>query len=66
MVKLGIYLLARFEPVIGSVRGGRDTLIAVAMITMLVAAFQAVRAENYKTVLAYSTVASLGILSRWR
>jgi multicomponent Na+:H+ antiporter subunit A len=29
---------------------------------MLVAAFQAVRAENYKTVLAYSTVASLGIL----
>ena len=62
MVKLGIYLLARFEPVIGSVRGGRDTLIAVAMVTMLVAAFQAVRAENHKTVLAYSTVASLGIL----
>ena len=62
MVKLGIYLLARFEPVIGSVRGGRDTLITVAMVTMLVAAFQAVRAENYKTVLAYSTVASLGIL----
>ena len=62
MVKLGIYLLARFEPVIGSVRGGRDTLIGVAMVTMLVAAFQAVRAENHKTVLAYSTVASLGIL----
>ena len=62
MVKLGIYLLARFEPVIGSVRGGRDTLITVAMVTMLVAAFQAVRAENHKTVLAYSTVASLGIL----
>ena len=62
MVKLGIYLLARFEPVIGAVPGGRDTLIAVAMVTMLVAAFQAVRAENHKTVLAYSTVASLGIL----
>ena len=62
MVKLGIYLLARFEPVIGSVRGGRDVLITVAMVTMLVAAFQAVRAENHKTVLAYSTVASLGIL----
>ena len=63
MVKLGIYLLARFEPVIGAVRGGRDTLITVAIVTMLVAAFQAVRAENYKTVLAYSTVASLGILA---
>jgi multicomponent Na+:H+ antiporter subunit A len=62
MVKLGIYLLARFEPVIGAVPGGRDVLIAVALVTMLVAAFQAVRSENYKTVLAYSTVASLGIL----
>ena len=62
MVKLGIYLLARFEPVIGAVQGGRDTVIAVALITMVVGAFQALRAENYKAVLAYSTVASLGIL----
>ena len=62
MVKLGIYLLARFEPVIGAVPGGRDTLIAVALTTMLVGAFQALRAENFKAVLAYSTVASLGIL----
>jgi multicomponent Na+:H+ antiporter subunit A len=62
MVKLGIYLLARFEPVIGGVRGGRDVLIGVALVTMLVGAFQALRAENYKAVLAYSTVASLGIL----
>ena len=62
MVKLGIYLLARFEPVIGAVPRGRDTLIAFALATMLIAAFQALRAENFKTVLAYSTVASLGIL----
>jgi multicomponent Na+:H+ antiporter subunit A len=62
MVKLGIYLLARFEPVIGAVPRGRDTLVAFALATMLVAAFQALRAENFKTVLAYSTVASLGIL----
>lgn len=62
MVKLGVYLLARFEPVIGAVPGGRDTLIAVALTTMLVGAYQALRAENFKAVLAYSTVASLGIL----
>ncbi len=62
MVKLGVYLLARFEPVIGAVPGGRDTLIAVALATMLVGAYQALRAENFKAVLAYSTVASLGIL----
>jgi len=62
MVKLGIYLLARFETVIAGVPLGRDTLISVAMATMLVGAYQALRAENYKSVLAYSTVASLGIL----
>jgi len=62
MVKLGIYLLARFEPVIAAVPGGRDILIGVAIATMLTGAYQALRAENFKAVLAYSTVASLGIL----
>ena len=62
MVKLGVYLLARFEPVIGQVPGGRDVLVAVALATMLTGAVQALRAENFKSVLAYSTVASLGIL----
>ena len=62
MVKLGIYLLARFEPVIAAVPGARDVVITVALATMLIGAFQAIRAENYKAVLAYSTVASLGIL----
>ncbi len=62
MVKLGVYLLARFEPLIGAVRGGREVVVGVALATMLVGAFQAIRAENYKAVLAYSTVASLGIL----
>jgi multicomponent Na+:H+ antiporter subunit A len=62
MVKLGVYLLARFEPVIGAVPAGRDTVIMVALATMLVGAFQALRAENYKAVLAYSTIVSLGIL----
>jgi len=62
MVKLGIYLLARFEPVIAATWWGRTTLITVACITMLVAAVQALRAESFKAALAYSTIASLGIL----
>lgn len=62
MVKLGIYLLARFEPLIGAVPGGRDWVIAIAIATMLVGALQAMRAEHYKSVLAYSTIASLGVL----
>lgn len=62
MVKLGIYLLARFEPVIDAVPGARDLVVGIAVATMLISAFQALRAENFKSVLAYSTVASLGIL----
>lgn len=62
MVKLGIYLLARFEPVIGLTEWGRPLLVAVACVTMLVAAVQALRAESFKAALAYSTIASLGIL----
>ncbi|WP_369062350.1 hydrogen gas-evolving membrane-bound hydrogenase subunit E [Caulobacter sp. 73W] len=63
MVKLGIYLLARFEPVFASVEWGRPTVITVACVTMVVAALQALRAENFKSALAYSTIASLGILT---
>jgi multicomponent Na+:H+ antiporter subunit A len=63
MVKLGIYLLARFEPVIAGMSWGRSTLITVAGITMVLAALQALRAENFKSALAYSTIASLGILT---
>ena len=63
MVKLGIYLLARFEPVVDMVSWGRAVVIVVACLTMLVAALQALRAENFKSALAYSTIASLGILT---
>lgn len=62
MVKLGVYLLARFEPVVAAVPWGRTTIIVVACVTMLVASIQALRAENFKSALAYSTMASLGIL----
>jgi multicomponent Na+:H+ antiporter subunit A len=41
---------------------GRAVVITVACITMLMAALQTLRAENFKSALAYSTIASLGIL----
>jgi len=63
MVKLGIYLLARFEPVFAATSWGRGAVITVACLTMLVSAAQALRAENFKSALAYSTIASLGILT---
>ncbi len=62
MVKLGIYLLARFDTIFADVPFFGFTLVVVGMITMLLAAFNAVRASGYKAVLAQSTVASLGIL----
>ncbi|HHZ8190560.1 TPA: hydrogen gas-evolving membrane-bound hydrogenase subunit E [Pseudomonas aeruginosa] len=62
MVKLGIYLLARFDGVFADVPAFGITLVAFGMATMMIAALNAIRATSYKAVLAQSTVASLGIL----
>ncbi|RUT28371.1 DUF4040 domain-containing protein [Arsenicitalea aurantiaca] len=62
MVKLGVYLLARFDSIFASVPAFGLTLVAFGSATMLIAAFLALRAIGYKGVLAQSTVASLGIL----
>lgn len=62
MVKLGIYLLARFDPVFSQVAWVGTTMVAFGGATMLIAAIQALRATEIKAVLAFSTVASLGTL----
>lgn len=62
MVKLGVYLLARFEVVFRDIPWFGATLVIIGSATMLVAALGAIRASGYKAVLAQSTVASLGIL----
>ena len=62
MVKLGIYLLARFDSVFADVPAFGITLVIFGTLTMAIAALNAIRATGYKSVLAQSTVASLGIL----
>ena len=62
MVKLGVYLLARFDQAFSDEPMFYLPLLALGGITMLVAALQALRSEGFKAVLAYSTVASLGTL----
>lgn len=62
MVKLGIYLLGRFDAAFAEVPAFGATLVVFGSLTMLIAAFNALRATGYKAVLAQSTVASLGIL----
>src|SRR5690606_8958220 len=62
MVKLGVYLLARLDPVFSQVAWVGATMVAFGGATMLIAAVQALRATEIKAVLAFSTVASLGTL----
>ncbi len=62
MVKLGVFLLARFDAVFAEVPAFGATLVVIGSTTMMIAALQALRAEGFKAVLAQSTVASLGIL----
>ncbi len=62
MVKLGIFLLARFDAVFAGMPFFGTTLVIVGSLTMTVAALRALHATGFKAVLAQSTVASLGIL----
>lgn len=61
MVKAGVFLIIKLAPVLGDNVAG----IMVAMvggITFLMASFAAISQSNAKKVLAYSTVANLGLI----
>jgi NADH-quinone oxidoreductase subunit L len=62
MVNAGVYLLARFYPAFSGVPGWKEAVIAVGVITALLAAFMALVATDLKRVLAYSTVSQLGYM----
>ena len=62
MVKAGVYLLARFTPMLGSHEWWNTTLIVVGGITMLYAAIHAFFRLDLKGILAYSTISALGVL----
>ena len=62
MVKAGIYLLLRFTPVLGDHSYWTTTLIIVGAVTMLYAAIHTLFRTDLKGILAYSTIAVLGIL----
>lgn len=61
MVKAGVYLLIRLAPALEHTKAG----LAIAMIgavTFMLASFLAVPQRNAKRVLAYSTIANLGLI----
>ncbi len=62
MVKAGIYLLARMTPVLGGTDYWSIPLIIVGGFTMLYSAIHAIFRTDLKGILAYSTIAALGIL----
>ncbi|RPE09375.1 putative monovalent cation/H+ antiporter subunit A [Chitinophaga lutea] len=62
MVKAGVYLLARFTPVLGGHTYWNTTLLIVGGITMLYSAWHAIQRTDLKGILAYSTIAALGTL----
>ena len=62
MVKAGIYLLARTDPVLGGTGLWVWTLAGVGAATMLVGSIGALRHTDLKKVLAYSTITALGTL----
>ncbi|MCA5006449.1 putative monovalent cation/H+ antiporter subunit A [Sphingobacterium bovistauri] len=63
MVKAGIYLLARFTPILGDHTYWNTTLLVVGGITMLYAAIHSLFRIDMKAILAYSTISALGVLT---
>jgi NADH-quinone oxidoreductase subunit L len=62
MVNAGVYLLARFYPAFKDVPYWSDSVMAVGMLSALLAAIMALVATDLKRVLAYSTVSQLGYM----
>ncbi len=62
MVKAGIYLLARFSPILGGTVEWSVVLSVVGSVTLLWGATTALRQTDLKQMLAQTTVASLGLL----
>ncbi|WP_194974650.1 putative monovalent cation/H+ antiporter subunit A [Aquiflexum lacus] len=62
MVKAGIYLLARFTPLLGDTYWWNGTLVTIGAITMIYAAIHSLFRVDLKSILAYSTISALGIL----
>ena len=62
MVKAGVYLLARLDPVLGGTELWVWLVVPVGAATMLLGAILALRETDLKSVLAYSTLTALGTL----
>ena len=62
MVKAGVYLLMRVNPIFGDMALWQILLPAFGLVTLVAGTLLAVRQTDLKLMLAYTTVASLGLL----
>ncbi len=62
MVKAGVFLLARLNPILSGTDVWHITLIAFGGLTMLMGAAMAIGQNDLKRILAYTTVSALGIM----
>ncbi|MBI4317290.1 MAG: DUF4040 domain-containing protein [Chloroflexi bacterium] len=63
MVKAGIYLIARFYPILGGTQEWLYLVGGVGMVTMLLGSYLAIRQVELKAMMAYSTVSQLGLIA---
>ena len=61
MVKAGVYVIIRFAPVLHGTTAGL-ILALVGAVTFLITSLAAISQSNAKRVLAYSTIANLGLI----
>ncbi len=61
MVKAGVYIIVRFAPVLAGTPEGL-IISLIGGMTFLLASFMAISQNNAKKVLAYSTIANLGLI----
>lgn len=62
MVKAGIYLLARFTPILSDGNYWNYSLMIVGGMTMIYGAFHSIFRTDMKAILAYTTISALGII----
>jgi len=62
MVKAGVYLLLRVHPFMGGTEAWTTVLPVVGGVTLIAGTLLALRQTDLKLILAYTTVASLGLL----
>ena len=61
MVKAGVYLVLRMAPVLSGTNAG-NVVAMIGAVTFLVGSFEAIGTHDAKKVLAYSTIANLGLI----